>query len=150
MDPNLPLAFVLVSAVLIVIRGPNVGLIVSNSLRFGTRAGLATVAGTILGIALQLGVVCVGMSRVMLVLAEWFDWVRWLGMACLVYLGLQQLRTRGIESEKENSTVPIGKRSIVPGESSSPSPTRKRCSFSPLSYLSLSTQAFRPAGSRSS
>ncbi len=39
-------AFVAATAILMLIPGPNVALIVANSLRFGIRGGLITVVGT--------------------------------------------------------------------------------------------------------
>jgi threonine/homoserine/homoserine lactone efflux protein len=42
------------TTVLVMIPGPNVALIVANSLRYGARMGVATVLGTTLGVALQL------------------------------------------------------------------------------------------------
>ena len=46
MPLDLYLAFVLASAVLILIPGPNVTLLVANSLAYGARRALATLAGT--------------------------------------------------------------------------------------------------------
>ena len=45
-DPQLFLAFVAAVTVLMLIPGPNVALIVANSLAYGVRFGLVTVAGT--------------------------------------------------------------------------------------------------------
>ncbi len=48
------LALVAATAILVLIPGPNVALIVANSLRHGCKLGLVTVLGTTLGVALQL------------------------------------------------------------------------------------------------
>ena len=48
MHISLYLGFVLASTILILIPGPNVSLIVANSIAYGTRYGLLTVAGTVL------------------------------------------------------------------------------------------------------
>ena len=45
-DLDLYLAFVAATSVLMLIPGPNVALIVANSVAYGTRYGLLTVAGT--------------------------------------------------------------------------------------------------------
>ncbi len=45
-DLHLYAAFVLATGVLMLIPGPNVALIVANSVAYGTRYGLLTVAGT--------------------------------------------------------------------------------------------------------
>ena len=65
MSLDLYLAFVAASAVLILIPGPNVALIVANSVAHGTRFGLLTVAGTALameavGLSMSLGAFLAG------------------------------------------------------------------------------------------
>ena len=47
-------ALIAATIVLILIPGPNVALIVANSLRHGLRFGLITALGTTVGIAVQL------------------------------------------------------------------------------------------------
>ncbi len=89
---DLYLAFIAATTVLILIPGPAVTLIVATSLTHGARSALVTVAGSSSAIALQLAVTALGMNSVMLLLAEWFDWLRWLGVAYLLYLGLQLWR----------------------------------------------------------
>ena len=42
--------------------------------------------------ALLLLAVGLGLSFLIGVMAEWFDWVRWLGAAYLIWLGIQRLR----------------------------------------------------------
>ncbi|HEX6111705.1 MAG TPA: LysE family transporter [Geminicoccaceae bacterium] len=92
MDLDLYLAFLLATTVLILIPGPNVTLLVANSLTHGPRRALITLAGTSSAIALQLAVVAFGMGSLILVLAQWFEWLRWAGVAYLMYLGVQQWR----------------------------------------------------------
>jgi len=82
------MALSIATAVLVAIPGPNVALIVANSLRFGLREGAVTVSGTTLGVALQLGLVVLGMTVLIEVAAEALAWVRWAGVAYLVYLGV--------------------------------------------------------------
>jgi threonine/homoserine/homoserine lactone efflux protein len=99
MPIDLYLAFVLASAVLILIPGPNVTLLVANSIAYGARRALATLAGTSSAIALQLVVTVLGMTSLMLVLATWFEWLRWAGVLYLVYLGVQQWRALPVALE---------------------------------------------------
>ncbi len=61
-DPALYLAFVAATSVLMLIPGPNVALIVANSVAYGTRFGLLTVAGTASAMVLQLAVTALGMA----------------------------------------------------------------------------------------
>lgn len=83
------------TAILVVIPGPNVALIVAISLRHGLSSGLATVAGTTAGVALQLVLVVVGMVAVIELAAQALDWIRWVGVAYLIYLGIRRWREPG-------------------------------------------------------
>ncbi len=89
---ELYLAFVAATVVLILIPGPNVALIVANSLSHGARRALLTVAGISSAMVLQLALTALGMTSLLLVLAEWFEWLRWLGVGYLVYLGIRAWR----------------------------------------------------------
>ena len=91
-EPGLLLAFIAASAVLIAIPGPNVALIVANSVAHGTRFGLLTVAGTSTAAAMHLGLTVLGMSALLAVLADWFEWIRWGGVAYLLWIGVAQWR----------------------------------------------------------
>ncbi len=85
--------FVLAVTVLMLIPGPNVALIVGTSIGHGTRFGLVTVAGTSSAMVLQLLATAVGMSTLLSATGHWLEWVRWLGAAYLVVLGIQYWRT---------------------------------------------------------
>ena len=71
--------------------GPNMSLIVANTLSGGLRAGLTTLAGTATGLAILVTVAAAGMSSVMVLMAEWFDYIRWAGAIYLIVLGARQL-----------------------------------------------------------
>ena len=71
------------------IPGPNAALIVANTLRYGLRMGCVTVFGTTLGVAIQLAAVVFGMAVIIELAAEALTWVRWAGVAYLVYLGIR-------------------------------------------------------------
>jgi homoserine/homoserine lactone efflux protein len=90
MHLDLLLGFALATAILILIPGPNVSLIVANSIAYGTRYGLLTVAGTSSAIVLQLALTALGLTATLTVLADWFEWIRWMGVAYLLYLGIRQ------------------------------------------------------------
>ncbi len=94
--PNL-LAFVLAVVALLLIPGPNVALIVANSVAYGRRYGLLTVAGTSTAMVVQLGLTGFGMAGVLGSLGHGFAWVRWIGAAYLVWLGIQQWRAAPID-----------------------------------------------------
>jgi homoserine/homoserine lactone efflux protein len=91
-DIQLYLAFILATSILMLIPGPNVALIVANSVAYGTRFGLLTVAGTSAAMVVQLALTALGMTAVLGTLAEWLEWIRWIGVAYLAWLGLRQWR----------------------------------------------------------
>jgi threonine/homoserine/homoserine lactone efflux protein len=82
-------ALIAATAVLIMIPGPNVALIVAHSLQYGYRHGFVTVLGTTLGIGLQLAFVVGGFAVLVETAAAALIWVRWLGVAYLVFLGIR-------------------------------------------------------------
>jgi threonine/homoserine/homoserine lactone efflux protein len=86
------LTLVAATAVLVAIPGPNVALIVANSLRYGFRSGAATVLGTTAGVGLQLALVVFGLAALVAVVAEALTWIRWAGVVYLVYLGIRSWR----------------------------------------------------------
>ncbi len=96
-DTQLFLAFVAAVTVLMLIPGPNVALIVANSLAYGVRFGLVTVAGTASAMVLQLALTALGMTEVLGRMGVWFDYVRWIGVAYLLYLGIQQWRSAPVD-----------------------------------------------------
>ena len=93
-DPHLLPAFALAVAMLTLLPGPNVALIVANSLAYGARWGVMTAAATSSASMLQLTLVAVGMASVVSQLGAWFGILRWAGVAYLVFLGVQQWRAR--------------------------------------------------------
>lgn len=94
MNSDLFAAFIVATIVLIIMPGPNILLIVSQSLRFGPKAGLTTVAGTSFAQAQQLVIVALGLTSFMAFLADWFEVLRWLGVAYLLFLGIQAFREK--------------------------------------------------------
>ncbi len=92
MPIELYLAFIAATVILMVIPGPNVALIVANSVAHGTRFGLLTVAATSSAVVLHLALTVVGATAVLNFLAASFDWLRWLGVAYLVWLGVSAWR----------------------------------------------------------
>ncbi len=86
-------ALFIATAILVMIPGPNVALIVANSVQYGLRSGVITVLGTTAGIALQLLAVVAGMAVVIELAADALSWLRWAGVAYLIWLGIQTWRT---------------------------------------------------------
>src|SRR3990170_1411667 len=80
---------------LAIVPGPTVTVILANSLKGGTLAGLAIIAGTQLGLITMIGVVGLGLEAVRGFRAFAFDWIKLAGAAYLVWLGFNMLRSSG-------------------------------------------------------
>ena len=93
MELHVYLAFIVATTVMIALPGPSVLLTVAHSISFGWKHALATVAGATMGIAVQLMIAVIGLTSMLHVVAEAFEWLRWAGAAYLVYLGIKQWRS---------------------------------------------------------
>jgi homoserine/homoserine lactone efflux protein len=91
MSTELLLTFIAACVLLALTPGPNMALIMANTLSGGLRAGLVTLAGTTSGLAFLVAAASAGMTSVMVFMSTWFDVVRWVGAVYLVYLGARQL-----------------------------------------------------------
>lgn len=92
-DPGLLLVFAATSLLLAVVPGPIVMLVVANSLAHGTGHGLRTLFGTASGTAVLFAMSGFGMTWLLAFLSEWFEVIRWLGAAYLVWLGIKAWRS---------------------------------------------------------
>jgi threonine/homoserine/homoserine lactone efflux protein len=101
-------AYLLACIVFTLVPGPTVTLIVANSLTHGTRAGLANVAGTQAGLAVFVGVLAIGLASVIETMGHWFDWIRFLGAAYLIYIGIRMWRSSGKLDEPGQTPKPRG------------------------------------------
>jgi threonine/homoserine/homoserine lactone efflux protein len=108
MSVELYLAYVVACFVITIIPGPTVTLIVANSLTHGTRAGLLNMAGTQLGLGLMMLVLVVGLSSIIATMGYWFDWLRFVGAAYLIWLGWKLLRSAGGFAQPGHAPVPRG------------------------------------------
>lgn len=95
MSLNLYLAYLAACVVLVIVPGPTVTVIVANSLRYGARAGLLNVAGTQLGLAVMIGIVILGLASLLDAIGWWFEVLRLVGAAYLIWLGIKLFRSDG-------------------------------------------------------
>jgi threonine/homoserine/homoserine lactone efflux protein len=108
MSPELYAAYLIACLVVVLVPGPTVTLILANSLRHGTRAGLMNVVGTQVGLAAMIGVVGVGLTSLVEAMGHWFDWLRIAGAAYLVWLGWKMIRSAGTASGTAPAQAPRG------------------------------------------
>ena len=92
MDPALFAGFAAATVLLALFPGPNMALIISNSVAHGARFGFWTLLGTSAALAVQLAVVALGMSTLLRLAGVWFDALRWVGAVYLIWIGVQAWR----------------------------------------------------------
>ncbi len=108
MSLELYAAYLVACLIVVLVPGPTVTLILANSIRHGTRAGLANVLGTQVGLAVMIGVVGLGLTSLIEAMGHWFDWLRLAGAAYLIWLGWKMIRSAGIASATAPSRAPRG------------------------------------------
>jgi homoserine/homoserine lactone efflux protein len=89
------LTFCIAGLALALVPGPTVTVIIANSLRYGARAGLMNVLGTQLGVVIWLVIAAFGLSAAIEVMGTWFDVLRIVGAAYLVWLGIKMFMSKG-------------------------------------------------------
>jgi threonine/homoserine/homoserine lactone efflux protein len=75
--------------------GPAMSVIVANSAGYGVRGGLVSVAGNVIGFALLIGIVALGLAWIAEAMRDWFDWIRLGGAFYLIWLGVTRLKNAG-------------------------------------------------------
>ncbi len=108
MTATLLATYVAACVLLAVTPGPNMALIIAATLSGGLASGLATLAGALTGLSILVTLAAVGMTSVMLLMAEWFDIVRWVGAVYLIVLGIRQLAAWWRQRRRSGAAIPLG------------------------------------------
>lgn len=88
------LAFTAASALLVLAPGPMVALIVATSLTQRPSLGIAVVAGAASATAAHLSAICLGLPALLSGLGAAADWLRWVGVAYLMVMGVAAIWVR--------------------------------------------------------
>jgi len=89
------LSYTLACIAIIIVPGPTVTVIIANSMRHGTRAGLLNVLGTQIGLASMIAVLAFGLHAIVAGMGSVFEIVRLLGAAYLIWIGIRMWRSDG-------------------------------------------------------
>lgn len=105
MEVSVLIAFTGACGLLFLKPGPAMSVIVANSVGYGVRGGMVSVAGNVFGFALLIAAVGSGLSWIAASMQVWFDWIRLGGAAYLTWLGVSRLRQAGrVTDYGENPT----------------------------------------------
>ncbi|WP_127143712.1 LysE family translocator [Pelagibacterium montanilacus] len=94
-DPAIMATFAVAALVLAITPGPDMALFISRTISFGTRHGLATVAGAITGITVHTLLVAFGISVLILTAPAAFMALKMAGALYLLWLAIDALRSGG-------------------------------------------------------
>jgi threonine/homoserine/homoserine lactone efflux protein len=112
MAPDLWLAFVAASFVVLVIPGPTILLVMSYALTQGRRVAVAMALGVALGDLVAMTASLAGLGAVVLASACLFTLLKWIGAAYLIYLGIRLLRSPPARLDTAAETGPKPARAI--------------------------------------
>jgi threonine/homoserine/homoserine lactone efflux protein len=104
-DTYLYLLFISATIVMGLIPGPNIAFIVANSIAHGSRYGLASVAGTSSAMIPQLILTTLSTAALLSITVAVFEWVRWIGVLYLLYLGIKHFRTKDNQLKLKESKI---------------------------------------------
>lgn len=111
------ITFALASLVLVMLPGPDQALITRNALVGGRRAGLLTALGGVLGTTVHATTAALGLSALLVASSTAFTTLKVVGVAYLVWLGIQMLRsgTRTHDPDEGTAAGVAGRRALRQG-----------------------------------
>lgn len=95
--------FLAAALIFLLVPGPSVLYVVARSVDQGRLAGLVSVLGIQLGTTVHIAFAAAGLSAILASSAAAFALVKWVGVAYLVWLGIQRFLTR--DEDEEPDTV---------------------------------------------
>lgn len=99
------LAYAIAATIIVVIPGPTILLVITQSLAHGKPATIPLVLGVMLGDSVAVIVSLFGLGAILAASAEWFSIVKWIGAAYLIYLGISLWRTSAKTIEISNDVT---------------------------------------------
>lgn len=86
--------------------GPDLIYVISRTIAQGTKVGLASAAGLWTGAFIHVIAVAFGLSTILMTSAKTFTAIKYVGAAYLAYLGVQALRSKGLNFAPPSSKEP--------------------------------------------
>lgn len=108
-EPWVLLAFIPAGLALNLTPGADMMFTLAQGLRGGPKAGMAANAGIALGGLIQTLVAGLGLGALVAAHPMAFDAIRWAGVAYLLYLAVQSLRTAPLAARGDGAARPLGR-----------------------------------------
>lgn len=95
------LAFVVAATLLIVTPGPSVMVVVSHALSYNLCRSWLTIWGIAASHTLFISLTALGLAALLLTSTAIFGWIKWLGAAYLIWLGIKAWRAKSVSAETD-------------------------------------------------
>ena len=99
------LAYAIAATIIVVIPGPTILLVITQSLAHGKQATVPLVLGVMLGDSVAVIVSLMGLGAILATSAELFSVVKWIGAIYLIYLGISLWRSPSQTIETTHDAV---------------------------------------------
>jgi len=111
------IAFIVATAIVTSLPGPTMLLVIGHAMVSGSKKTLITISGVILADCVLLCLALIGVGAVLYSSAVAFNFMKWLGVAYLIYIGVKQWREKPVPMRGvvTNSKVESSKRMFLQG-----------------------------------
>jgi len=111
------IAFIVATAIVTSLPGPTMLLVMGHAMVSGSKKTLITISGVILADCILLCLTLIGVGAVVYSSAVAFNFMKWLGVAYLIYIGVKQCREKPFPMEEgvTRSMVVSPKRMFLQG-----------------------------------
>jgi threonine/homoserine/homoserine lactone efflux protein len=106
------MAFIVASAILLVIPGPTILTVISYSLAHGKRANIPLVAAVALGDSTALALSLFGLGTILAVSAFWFSMIKSAGGFYLLWMGIRLMRSGILLEKAQECPMPDSRRRL--------------------------------------
>ncbi len=104
--------FLFMSFLLVILPGPDTGILIQNTIKSGKKSGLKTMSGSVAGLLVHTMAVVFGLSAIIVKSAYVFSIIKYAGAVYLIYLGIVSLKSltskdaqaAGVEKKRKNKS----------------------------------------------
>ena len=90
-DTSLWVSFVATVFILVITPGPSVLLAAANSMKYGSKKATGTIFGDLSANIIQIILASTGLATIINNSGEVFQWIKWIGVGYLLYMGLKKV-----------------------------------------------------------
>lgn len=104
------LTFIGIFFIAVISPGPDLVMVVRNSLSFSRRAGIYTALGLSISILVHVTYTLLGLATIISQSILAYNVIKWLGAAYLIYIGIQALSSQGMSQKAFSDSLKEGKK----------------------------------------